>query len=243
MCAEAIRQNMNEDGELTASQRFLKRMIVSTINAREVESNRVSRLLHDEVGQVLSAVGLQMSVLKLDFQNRVPEIVARIQEIQEVLDRAVEQVRALSYDLDPAVVERAGLQAALDRMAGRFRTQFTGSVRLLFDPAVRVPLETANAWYKIAELALENAVNHSGAKKIEIQVKASAKTMALEIRDNGCGFSILEAKLKPAGLGLLLIEHYATQAPISIDIKATPGKGTVVRSTYNSEGGNSAKAR
>jgi two-component system NarL family sensor kinase len=227
---------MGTDIELTESQRFLKRMIVSTINAREVELNRVSRLLHDEVGQVLSAVGLQMGVLKLDFKDRLPEIIERIHEIQHMLDHAVQQVRALSYDLNPAVVERVGLQFALDRLVGRFRTEFPGAVRFLFDSSVRVPLDIANAWYKIAELAMENTVKHANATKIELHVKSTPKATIMEIRDNGSGFSIVEAKLKPAGLGLLLIEHYATQAPISIDIKTTPGKGTVVRSSYSGEG-------
>jgi signal transduction histidine kinase len=227
---------MAASSEMTDSQRLLKRMIVSMINAREVESNRVSRLLHDEVGQVLSAVGLQLDVLKLDFREQLPEIVERIHEIQKMLDQAVTQVRALSYDLNPAVVERAGLQPALDRLVGRMRGEFSGSIRFLFDTSVRVPLQIANAWYKIAELALENAVKHSGAAKIEIHVKSAQKSTAMEIRDNGSGFSIVEAKLKPVGLGLLLMEHYSTQAPVVIDIKSTPGKGTIVRSTYNAEG-------
>jgi signal transduction histidine kinase len=221
--------------DMTDSQSFLKRMIVSTINAREVESNRVSRLLHDEVGQVLSAVGLQMHVLKLDFKDRLPEMVERVNEIQKMLDQAVEQVRSLSYDLNPAVVERAGLQFALDRLIGRIRGLSQASIRFLYDSSVRVPLPVANAWYKIAELALENAIKHAGATKIEVHIKSNPKTTALEVRDNGSGFSIVEAKLKPAGLGLLLMEHYATQVPISIDIKSTPGKGTVVRTTYTTE--------
>src|SRR3954467_8002663 len=101
-------------------QQFLKRMIVSAINAREVESARVSKLLHDEVGQVLSAVGLQMDVLKLDYRGQIPEITERINEIQQILDTAVQQVRTLSYDLNPSIVERAGLHSALDRLIGRF---------------------------------------------------------------------------------------------------------------------------
>ena len=103
------------------SQSLLKRMIVSAINAREVESERVSRLLHDEVGQVLSAVGLHLDVLKLDFKEQAPEIVGRVHEIQQILDHAVKQVRSLSYDLNPAVVERAGLHAALERLVGEVR--------------------------------------------------------------------------------------------------------------------------
>ena len=222
--------------ETTESQRLLKRMIVSTINARQVESDRVSRLLHDDVGQVLSAVGLQMDVLKLDFQERLPAIVERVHEIQKLLEQAVKQVRTLSYDLNPAVVERAGLQFALDRLVGRIRNQFPGSVRFLYDSSARVPIVVSNAWYKIAELALENVVKHARATQIELHVKSTPKAAILEVRDNGLGFSIVEARLKPAGLGLLLIEHYATQVPISIDIRTAPGKGTLVRSIHTAEG-------
>jgi signal transduction histidine kinase len=220
---------------MTDSQRFLQRMIVSTINAREVESNRVSRLLHDEVGQVLSAVGLLLDVLKLDFSKQVPEITERIRDIQKMLDDAVEQVRALSYDLNPSVVERAGLQSALDRLVGRFRGQFAGSIRYLYDSSIRVPLPVGNAWYKIAELALKNAIQHSGATRIEMHVRRMQKNAMIEVRDNGKGFSLVDAKVNPQGLGLLLIEHYASIAPILVDIKSAPGKGSTVRSIYEPE--------
>lgn len=217
---------------MTESQRILTRMLVSTINARELESNRVSRLLHDEVGQVLSAVGLQLDVLKLDFQKAVPELVERTHEIQEMLDQAVRQVRSLSYDLNPAVVERAGLQFAMDRLIGRFREQFNGSLRFLYDSSVRVPLEVGNAWYKIAELALENSLKHAKATQLTVMVRPTPKAITMEIRDNGVGFSIVDAKMQTAGLGLLLIEHYAAQASIDIVMKSSPGKGTLLRSSY-----------
>lgn len=211
---------------------LLKRMIVSTINAREVESNRVSRLLHEDVGQVLTAVGLQLDVLKLDFKAREPDIVGRVHDIQKLLDQAVKRVRALSYDLNPAVVERAGLQWALDRLIGRVRGGFPGSIRFLFDTSTRIPVAVSNAWYKIAELALDNAVKHSQAARIEVHVKIAGRKTALEIRDNGCGFSLAGARATPAGLGLLLMEHYAAQAPIELAVKSDAAKGTTVRSTY-----------
>ena len=223
---------MDPQDNKTESQRFFERMIVSTINAREVESNRVSRLLHDEVGQVLTAVGLMLHVLKLDYGPQVPELATRVSEIQKMLDQSVEQVRSLSYDLNPSVVERAGLQMALDRLVGRFRQKFAGSIRYLYDSSVRVPLNVGNAWYKIAELAVENAIRHAEATRIEIHIRRTQKNVALEIRDNGSGFSLTEAKAHPKGLGLLLIEHYASQSPITVDVKTGPGKGTLVRSVF-----------
>src|SRR5215212_1530866 len=125
---------------MTDPQQLLTRMLVSTITAREVDSDRVSGTLHEEVGQVLSAVGLQLDVLRLDFQEQVPEIAPRTMEIQKMLEQAMSEVRALSYDLNPAMVERVGLHNALDRLVGRVRTRFSGGIRFLFDSSIRVPL-------------------------------------------------------------------------------------------------------
>ena len=226
---------MDPNGHLTDSQQFLQRLIVSTINAQEVESNRVSRLLHDEVGQVLTAVGFMLHVLKLDYKAQIPELAERLSEIQKTLDKTVQQVRSLSYDLNPSIVERAGLQMALDRLVGRYREKFAGSVRYLYDSSVRVPLAVGNAWYKIAELALENSIRHSNASRIEIHVKRTPKDLSLEIRDNGTGFSLLEAKQSPKGIGLLMMEHYSSVAPIAVSVKTAPGKGTFVKSTHSPE--------
>jgi len=214
-------------------QQLLTRMLVAAINAREEESDRVSRTLHDEVGQVLSAVGLQLDVLKLDFREKIPEIVEHANRIQTMLEKAMQEVRALSYDLNPAVVERVGLQFALDRLVGRMRNRFSGSLRFQFDSSVRVPLEVGNAWYKITEHALENALHHAHATKIVVHVRPTPRSTTLEIRDNGAGFSLVDAKLMPAGLGLLLMEHYSYQAGVALSITSGPGKGTTVRTTYS----------
>jgi two-component system, NarL family, sensor histidine kinase DegS len=217
---------------MTDPQRLLTRMLVSTINARELESGRVARTLHDEVGQVLSAVGLQLDVLKLDFQDKLPELVDRTREIQRLLDKAMSEVRALSYDLNPAVVERIGLRDALDRLVGRFRQNYAGSIRFLFDSSVRVPLAVGNAWYKITEMALDNAIRHSGATKIEVHLRPTVKALTLEIKDNGTGFSPMDAKWNSTGLGLLLMEHYASQADVDVNITSIPGKGTAVKTSH-----------
>jgi two-component system NarL family sensor kinase len=228
--------------DTTDPQRLLTRMLVSAINAREQESDRVSRTLHDEVGQVLSAVGLQLDALKLEFQERVPEIVSATNNIQTMLEQAMSEVRALSYDLNPAVVERVGLQYALDRLIGRFRNRYKGSLRFLFDSSVRVPLGIANAWYKITEHALENAIQHANSSKIEVHVRPTGKAMILEIRDNGAGFSIADAKQKSPGLGLLLMEHYASQADLELQALSDAEHGTVIRCSYTPESGRRSKS-
>jgi len=202
------------------------------MNAREEEGARVSRILHDDVGQILSAIGLQLDLLRMDINENVAGCSRRIVEIQKVIELAVAQVRDLSYELNPSIVERTGLQFALDRLAGRFRKDFSGSIRLLFDPSVRLPLETATAVYKIAEQALDNAVRHSGATKVEVVVKSGRPGVTLEIRDNGSGFAATRPADDAQGLGLNLMRYHAAQSGLRFSVASIPEQGTIVRAIF-----------
>lgn len=218
-------------------ERSLARMVVTLISAQEQEWARVSRFLHDEVGQIMSAVGLKLDVLRMDLKDRSPEIEPRTAEIQSLLERVIEQVRELSYELNPAVVEKAGLQFALERLIGRYRRKFSGSLRLMVDMEERVPPQVASALYKITDQAVANAVEHSQSQQIEVLVKPVQKSTMLEIRDQGVGFSASLVKDKAPGLGLLLMDYYASQAALGLELITSPGAGTVVRVTCPGEGG------
>ncbi len=215
------------------SQRvILDQLLISVINAREQECARVSRLLHDQVGQVLSAVGLQLDVLRLDLVDKVPEIVGRTADIQQMLEEAVTKIRELSFELNPAIVERAGLQFALDQLVGRFRKSFKGGLRMMFDSSFRLPVESANALYKIAECAIDNAVQHSGCTQIELLLRPAQKHIIMEVRDNGAGFPYAQVRKASPGLGLLLMEHYASEAGLDFSVRSGTGRGTVVRASH-----------
>jgi signal transduction histidine kinase len=219
--------------EPTEQRRQLAEMLVMLINSRNSDSDRVARLLHDEVGQVLSAVGLQLGVLRLDLQDRVPEIASRTSEIQKLLEQAVNQVRDLSYELNPSIVERAGLHGALDRLMHRFRSKFKGALRLFYDPSVRFELPVANALYKIAEQAVENAIDHGGCTQIQVVVKPSGTSGSLEIRDNGYGRQLLDSPVPQTQISYLLMKFYADQSGLSLSVKNSAEKGTIVRLTLH----------
>lgn len=213
----------------TDQERELAELLISVMHARDQEGARISRILHDEVGQILSAIGLQLDLLRMDLKEDVEAASQRIAGIQKVLETAVDQVRDLSYESNPSIVERAGLPFALDRLVGRYRKAFAGGIRLLFDSSVRVPVEPATVLYKIAEQALDNAVAHSGGAQIEILVKPAKQAVALEVRDNGKGFSPGQ---KSTGLGLHLMKYQAAQAGIQFSVASAPEKGTIVRAIY-----------
>ncbi len=216
----------------TEEERSLAHLLVSVMNAREQEGARVSRVLHDEVGQVLSAIGLQLDLLRMDLHDKAADNTKRIREIQKVLELSVGQVRDLSYELNPAIVERTGLQFALDRAVGRYRKGFAGKIRLLFDSSVRLPVETATALYKIAEQAIDNAVRHSGATRVEILVRPVKQGVSLEVRDNGAGFPVEQKTAGNTGLGLHLMRYHSTQAGLRFSVASSPEKGTIVKAIY-----------
>lgn len=213
------------------SRNELAKLLVAAISEREAQLGRVSRLLHDEVGQVLSAVGLQLDVLRLDLTGQSPEIVPRTLEIQKLLERAMVLVRDLSTELHPSMVDRVGLQYALERLVGRFREGFPGTVRLLSDPGMRVPPQQARLLYNIAERALDNAMRHAQATQVELLLRPKQKLLVLEIRDNGCGFDLEKVRRDIPGSGLLMMDFYASRGGMALAIEAAPGKGTIVKAT------------
>jgi signal transduction histidine kinase len=171
----------------------------------------------------------------MDLNDGIVDSQKRIVEIQKLLEQSVAQVRDLSYELNPSIVERTGLQIALDRLTGRHRRTFRGSLRFFFDSSVRVPLAVATAMYKIAEQALENAVQHSRCAQIEVLFKPVKQAVALEVRDNGMGFNVEKVTADPRGLGLHLMRYHAAQAGLRLSISSTPEKGTIIKAVYRAK--------
>jgi signal transduction histidine kinase len=205
-------------------------LALRAIEARDSERAALSRFLHDDIAQFLSGIGLQLDILKMDLEDRVPEIGARTAEIQEILEQVVTRIRDLSSELNPKIVERAGLKTALDLLAGRYRRRFSGRIRMMF--ACKQPVEpgAAELFYRIAEFALDNAVVHSGGDLVELMFRESARAMMLEVRDNGCGFDCqrILSDGGETGLGLAVMQYYGAKAGIRLKIGSKPGKGTVV---------------
>jgi PAS domain S-box-containing protein len=212
-----------------AADRELRYTVLDALKAQEFERNMVSKFLHDTVGQNLTALGLQLDLIRMDLEDVSPETCARVVEIQQILEAMMQRVREYSYELNPATVERAGLRSALDRLTIRMRGRFTGSVRVNVDPSLKIDPKIASAMYQIAQEAVENAVQHANCSAIEIAVRSTRAATALEIRDNGKGFDTSDLLRGCRGLGLLSMEHYAAQAGLDFSITSNREKGTTVR--------------
>jgi signal transduction histidine kinase len=211
----------------SAPQPALAQMLFAAMNEHEAVLSRVSRLLHDDVSQVLSAVGLQLDAMRMDFREQAPGVDTRATEIQELLEQAIEQLRDITNELNPSIVERAGLQFALDRLIGKARAGFPGSLRLHFDASLRVPTILAKAFYKISECAVDIAKATSACSLIDIHVKRAQGEYVLEISDN----APVDAT-GSAPLGQLLMDYYASKNHVTLRTERVPGKGSVIRASF-----------
>ena len=208
----------------------LDRILNQLNQAREREGFRLSRLLHDEIGQTLSAVGLHLDLVRMDVETDHPDVAQRITACQEILEQALEQVRRLTCELHPEVVRRAGCATALSGLAARFQKPGGPEIRLNHDTAAHLTEAVEKACYRIAEQAIDNAVRHAGASLIEVTLGAlRGGGGGVRIADDGAGFDLRSARREQCGLGLLLMKWEAERAGLTLRIRTAAGKGTIVR--------------
>jgi two-component system, NarL family, sensor kinase len=215
------------DGNSDSEQRF-RTLALAALENEQSKRGTLARVLHDEVAQILSGAGLQLDILRMDLQDRVPEIVSRTAEIQSLLDRVVRHIRHLSYELSPEVAKRSGLQPALGLLVGRFQRVFPGGLQLDYAPSIRIPMEVGVAMERIAEEAVANAVRHAQCDEIRIIVKSTGDGAALQVRDNGIGFDYERERRIPRGLGLPIMDHCARKAGLGLIFQEHEGGGSMV---------------
>lgn len=212
-----------------AAQPALTQLLFAAIHEHDAALAGVARLLHDDVSQVLSAVGLQLDAMRMDFRDQAPGIENRAIEIQAMLEQVIEQLRDISNELNPSIVERAGLPFALDRLAGKIRKSFSGTLRLHCDPGTHVPTPLATTLYKIAECALDSALARPGCTLIEVHLRRSQGEFVLEVRDDAMVDSADPQKLP---LARLLMDYYASRNQVALDVECAANRGTVVRASH-----------
>ena len=209
---------------LSFTQDAREQMLLGFVSERESDYARLARFLHDEVGQVLSAVGLQLDALRHDLGARTPELDQRTGEIQQMLETIIASIRDLSYELNPSVVQRTGLQFALDRLTSRLRSGFSGAIRAQLDPTVRVPPDRAEAMYRGAEAAIELATATPECSHVDVHLKRSRNDFVLEIRANAT-IEFEAASSFPA----LLMNYYASRNQIALNVNRSNERDTIVR--------------
>lgn len=219
---------------LEASQRELRALSARLQSAREEERSRIAREIHDELGQTLTAVKLDLDWLerRLEESGRDPGLnpwLDRVVQAGEVVESAMDTVRRIASDLRPTALDTLGLTAALREEVERFRAR-TGLECVLESEGAPAdpPPELATAVFRILQESLTNVARHAQASAVSVRIARDARGWTLEVRDNGRGIdpSLLGGT---RSLGLLGMRERVAGLGGSIEVGRLEPSGTRVR--------------
>jgi non-specific serine/threonine protein kinase/serine/threonine-protein kinase len=212
---------------LEASRTELRRVIGRLVAAEEEARRRISQELHDDVCQRLAALALELRVVRRKLPGGDPQRI----ELDAVAAQMVElgeDLRRLSHDLHPAILERRGLAEALHDLGDEIERRCSLPVRLtLHGTGTPLPRQMALGLYRIAQEALANVIRHAGAREARLTMTVDDGAVHLAVADDGAGFDTDEVS-RGRGLGLAGIGERARWLGGLCRISSSPGAGTEI---------------
>jgi signal transduction histidine kinase len=204
----------------------LKRLSQHVVKAQEAERRNISRELHDEVGQMLT--GLRMELANLDvpaIQQNTADY-QRLQEAKRLTERTLQCVRNLSMLLRPSMLDDLGLSPALRWQAKEFSRRSQIPVNITIEGDVdTVPDDVRTCVYRVVQEALTNVARHAHAHRIALRVTRHGDHIGVSIEDDGLGFDASTAP-KLSGIGLVGLKERVSELAGTTQIVSGPGKGT-----------------
>lgn len=224
-----------EIAEHERTEAALKVMSRKVHDSQEEERRRIARDLHDEIGQKLTLVKMNLQGLQRDGSRDATG--GQVDESLKLTDQALQKVRDVSLDLRPSMLDDLGLVSALRWYADR-HAQRSG-VALSFNAGDveqrRIPRDVATSCFRIAQEVLTNVARHAGAHNVWIDLAAPGPELRCTIRDDGTGFDVAHARqcaLRGKSLGVLSMQERAELVGGGVDIVSAPGDGTEVRTRF-----------
>lgn len=206
----------------------LQRLSARLVQAREEEQRRIARELHDEVGQALSAVKVQLVLAERRIE-RMGAARALLADAQTSADSALHSVRDLSHLLHPSALDDLGLVAALESLVSDFRRRHQVAMEFVHEgDDRRLHAETERAIYRIVQEGLTNVARHAEATAGSVHVRIEPSHVTVAIEDDGVGFDVVDVERpgKRRGLGLLSIRERVTGLRGTVRIESTPRQGS-----------------
>lgn len=198
MAAEKAR--LMED--LAAREDQVRQLAEHMLHVEEMERRRISRELHDETGQSLLCVRLQLELLEQNMPENQAGSRAKLAETRDLTEKTILEMRRLIAALSPAVLEQLGLGAALRQLVNRFRRLHPCRVRLHLNRLGTLPQNTEIIVYRLVQECCNNIAKHSGATSVNISVHSTDGRVRLHVEDNGVGFRVEEAFARRDSFGL-----------------------------------------
>jgi PAS domain S-box-containing protein len=224
-----ITERRNVEQKVRQSEERLKSLSAELMKAQEKERTRISKELHDELGQSLAILKHRVRSIGKRLVAYQPQMSHDRDAAVDLVDEIIEKVRQISRDLNPSILEDVGLCPALRSLAGNFSREYEIPVSLDLDEIDSFfSKETAKNLYRIFQEALTNIAKHSNASRVNARISKGPKYVYFLIEDDGKGFDIGKARTrdgKRRGLGLPLMEERADLVGGTLEIMSREGTG------------------
>jgi signal transduction histidine kinase len=214
---------------LTADRSRVRHLAAQVISAGDHERAHIARELHDSTAQSLSALEMVIAAAERDVPDGPMR--ERLRIMGSIASEALQEVRTLSHNVHPRVLDELGLVAAVEHLVRRAREQSGLPVYVTSDERVPVPSAIASVLYRVAQAALNNAVRHAQARQIQVLVTSDAVAFRLEVRDDGIGFDVRAVESARRGLGLFIMRERLGLLDGALTITSAPGAGTRICAT------------
>ena len=217
--------------DLLKREKELERLSGARVQAQEEERRRISREIHDGLGQLLTAIKLNLEILEDSLPSK-EEGVKRIGDVKQLLDSVLKEAREISYNLMPSVLDDFGLGPGLQSLCEQF-SKSTGLKVSFHEHGFneRLSPDVEIGLYRIVQEALNNVAKHGEAKEVDVQLVRHANRLRMTIEDDGKGMETGIMTRKPSGsggTGLVSMRERATSFGGLFMIDSTPGKGTMI---------------
>jgi signal transduction histidine kinase len=213
-----------------AMETNLRDLAAQVLTAQEEERKRISRELHDEIGQALAAVDVSISMLQ---KRAAPDAAFQrnAAEAKQLLERTMETVHNFARELRPAMLDHLGLESAFRALLTTFQRQTGVSTELVADPHVAsLDERRGEVLFRVAQEALNNVQKHASATEVKVEFMSTADSVSMKISDNGRAFDVAkQARAKPNGrLGLVGMQERIRLVNGSLSIVSAPSRGTCI---------------
>lgn len=227
--ALAYQQRIATVDELKESSKQLEELAASLESAREEERMQISRELHDELGQALTAVKFDLSSLSDQLEHKDETLAQKAKDITSQMNTLIKTVRRIATELRPGMLDDLGLAASMEWLAHDFEKRLGIECKLdLPEEELHLTSEQSLAIFRILQEALTNVARYADAKHVDIRLEKTGDMLDLQLHDDGRGIK-KEDIAGQHSLGLLGMRERARYLGGSFEVKGIPNKGTTVR--------------
>ena len=238
-----ITEQRNAEKALRESEKQLRYLSSQLLTAQESERKRISKELHDELGQALTVIKLQLMFIEKGLRKDQATIKEECESISQYVDQVIEEVRRFSRDLTPAILEDAGLLVALRWLIGNSNKNHHIDMTMdVMDLDDLLSQDAQIIIYRIFQEALTNIGRHAQAKNVSLMIQKHNGGVSFSVEDDGIGFDVLRtATANPSekGLGLTVMAERAQMLGGSLELWSEEGKGTRISFWIPLKGGGS----